>query len=160
MARERITSRKQRDENSTLNLKKIRNTTRGLFGSSASSLTQRDQDYLWVGTQIANYLGDREVTEITVKQLSHFFLVQYRYRFEKDCIDYNWFNFQNTMKKLKDYLGASTWVELSYFLYISIEKSSNNVCANVPNPITLSVFKRTWLIDELLGNKRKFSGFY
>lgn len=160
MARERITSRTQRVENSTLNLKQIRNTTRGLFGSSASSLPQRDQDYIWVGKQLSNYLQDAEVKELTLKQVSHFFLVQYRYRFEKDCIDYNWFNFQNTMKKLKEYLGSDTWVEIAYFLYISMEKSSNNICSNIPNPITLSVFKRTWLIDELLGNKQKFSGFY
>ena len=160
MSRERIKSRTMDNQNSSLILKEIKSTTRGLFGKSASSLPQRDQDYLFVGNQLANYLNEKQFEEVTLKQVSHFFLVQYRFRFNQDCIDYNWFNFQNTMKKLKDYLGADSWVEVSYFLYASIEKSINKVCPNVPNPITLSVFKRTWLIEELLGDKQKFSGFY
>lgn len=160
MARERIKSRTMDTQNSTLKFKEIKNTTRGLFGQSASSLSQRDQDYLYVGAQVSNYLAQKKFEEVTLKQVSHFFLVQYRFRFKQDCIDYNWFNFQNTMKKLKDYLSAGSWVEVSYFLYASIEKSIDKVCPNVPNPITLSVFKRTWLIEELLGGKPKFTGFY
>ena len=160
MGRERIKSRTMDKQNATLKFKEIKNTTRGLFGQSASSLSQRDQDYLYVGKQVSNYLTQKKFEEVTLKQVSHFFLVQYRFRFEQDCIDYNWFNFQNTMKKLKDYLSAGSWVEVSYFLYASIEKSIDKVCPNVPNPITLSVFKRTWLIEELLGGKPKFTGFY
>jgi len=148
------------NQNSSLILKEIKSTTRGLFGKSASSLPQRDQDYLFVGNQLANYLNEKQFEEVTLKQVSHFFLVQYRFRFNQDCIDYNWFNFQNTMKKLKDYLSADSWVEVSYFLYSSIEKSIDKVCPDIPNPITLSVFKRAWLIEELLGGKQKFSGFY
>lgn len=160
MSRERIKSRTMDKQNATLKFKEIKNTTRGLFGQSASSLSQRDRDYLYVGTQVSNYLVQKKFEEVTLKQVSHFFLVQYRFRFKQDCIDYNWFNFQNTMKKLKDYLSADSWVEVSYFLYISIEKSIDKVCPHVPNPITLSVFKRTWLIEELLDGKPKFSGFY
>ena len=160
MGRERIKSRTMDKQNATLKFKEIKNTTRGLFGQSASSLSQRDQDYLYVGTQVSNYLTQKKFEEVTLKQVSHFFLVQYRFRFKQDCIDYNWFNFQNTMKKLKDYLSAGSGVEVSYFLYASIEKSIDKVCPNVPNPITLSVFKRTWLIEELLDGKPKFSGFY
>lgn len=160
MGRERIKSRTMDKQNATLKFKEIKNTTRGLFGQSASSLSQRDQDYLYVSTQVSNYLAQKKFEEVTLKQVSHFFLVQYRFRFEQDCIDYNWFNFQNTMKKLKDYLSAGSWVEVSYFLYASIEKSIDKVCPNVPNPITLSVFKRTWLIEELLSGKPKFTGFY
>ena len=160
MSRERIKSRTMVKQNATLKFKEIKNTTRGLFGQSASSLSQRDQDYLYVSTQVSNYLAQKKFEEVTLKQVSHFFLVQYRFRFKQDCIDYNWFNFQNTMKKLKDYLSAGSWVEVSYFLYASIEKSINKVCPHVPNPITLSVFKRTWLIEELLGGKPKFTGFY
>lgn len=160
MGRERIKSRTMDKQNATLKFKEIKNTTRGLFGQSASSLSQRDQDYLYVSTQVSNYLAQKKFEEVTLKQVSHFFLVQYRFRFKQDCIDYNWFNFQNTMKKLKDYLSAGSWVEVSYFLYASIEKSIDKVCPNVPNPITLSVFKRTWLIEELLGGKPKFTGFY
>lgn len=160
MGRERIKSRTMDKQNATLKFKEIKNTTRGLFGQSASSLSQRDQDYLYVSTQVSNYLAQKKFEEVTLKQVSHFFLVQYRFRFKQDCIDYNWFNFQNTMKKLKDYLSADSWIEVSYFLYASIEKSIDKVCPHVPNPITLSVFKRTWLIDELLGGKPKFTGFY
>lgn len=160
MSRERIKSRTMDKQNATLKFKEIKNTTRGLFGQSASSLSQRDRDYLYVGAQVSNYLMQKKFEEVTLKQVSHFFLVQYRFRFKQDCIDYNWFNFQNTMKKLKDYLGADSWVEVSYFLYISIEKSIDKVCPHVPNPITLSVFKRTWLIEKLLDGKPKFSGFY
>ena len=160
MGRERIKSRTMDKQNATLKFKEIKNTTRGLFGQSASSLSQRDQDYLYVGTQVSNYLAQKQFEEVTLKQVSHFFLVQYRFRFKQDCIDYNWFNFQNTMKKLRDYLSADSWIEVSYFLYISIEKSIDKVCPHVPNPITLSVFKRTWLIEELLDGKPKFSGFY
>nr|DAF98299.1 MAG TPA: hypothetical protein [Siphoviridae sp. ctaDn21] len=160
MSRERIKSRTMDNQNSSLILKEIKSTTRGLFGKSASSLPQRDQDYLFVGNQLANYLNEKQFEEVTLKQVSHFFLVQYRFRFNQDCIDYNWFNFQNTMKKLKDYLSADSWVEVSYFLYSSIEKSIDKVCPDIPNPITLSVFKRAWLIEELLGGKQKFSGFY
>lgn len=160
MSRERIKSRTMDKQNATLKFKEIKNTTRGLFGQSASSLSQRDQDYLYVGTQVSNYLAQKQFEEVTLKQVSHFFLVQYRFRFKQDCIDYNWFNFQNTMKKLRDYLSADSWIEVSYFLYISIEKSIDKVCPHVPNPITLSVFKRTWLIEELLDGKPKFSGFY
>ena len=98
MARERIKSRTMDTQNSSLILKEIKNTTRGLFGKSASSLPQRDQDYLFVSNQLANYLSEKQFEEITLKQVSHFFLVQYRFRFKQDCIDYNWFNFQNTMK--------------------------------------------------------------
>ena len=160
MGRERIKSRTMDKQNATLKFKEIKNTTRGLFGQSASSLSQRDQDYLYVGTQVSNYLAQKQFEEVTLKQVSHFFLVQYRFRFKQDCIDYNWFNFQNTMKKLRDYLSADSWIEVSYFLYISIEKSIDKVCPHVPNPITLSVFKRTWLIEELFDGKPKFSGFY
>lgn len=160
MSRERIKSRTMDKQNATLKFKEIKNTTRGLFGQSASSLSQRDQDYLYVSTQVSNYLAQKQFEEVTLKQVSHFFLVQYRFRFKQDCIDYNWFNFQNTMKKLRDYLSADSWIEVSYFLYISIEKSIDKVCPHVPNPITLSVFKRTWLIEELLDGKPKFSGFY
>ena len=160
MSRERIKSRTMDTQTPSLILKEIKSTTRGLFGKSASSLPQRDQDYLFVSNQLANYLNEKQFEEVTLKQVSHFFLVQYRFRFKQDCIDYNWFNFQNTMKKLKDYLSADSWIEVSYFLYISIEKSIDKVCPHVPNPITLSVFKRTWLIEELLDGKPKFSGFY
>lgn len=160
MVRKRIKSRTAVERNSSLILKEIKNTTRGLFGTSASSLPQRDQDYLFVSKQLSNYLNEKSFEEVSLKQVSHFFIVQYRYRFEKDCIDYNWFNFQTTMKKLRDYLNAGSWVEVTYFLYTSIEKSMDKVCPNVPSPITLSVYKRTWLIEELLGGKQKFSGFY
>ena len=160
MVRKRIKSRTAVGRNSSLILKEIKNTTRGLFGTSASSLPRRDQDYLFVSKQLSNYLNKKSFEEVSLKQVSHFFIVQYRYRFEKDCIDYNWFNFQTTMKKLRDYLNAGSWIEITYFLYTSIEKSLDKVCPNVPSPITLSVYKRTWLIEELLGGKQKFSGFY
>lgn len=159
MSRQRIKSRNNDSDNHLL-FKSIGLPTKGLFGNSSNGLSKRDRDYLITKDQILNLVNSRPYTEITLKQLSHFFIVQYEFIYKQECIDYNWFNFQSTMKKLKDYAECSTWVELAWFIYESIDKSSRGLFENVPNVITLSVFKRSWLVDELLGKSQRFSGFY
>lgn len=160
MSRQRIKSRNTDTQVSGLLFKSISLPTKGLFGNSTNGLSKRDRDYLITKDQLINLVSGKDYTEITLKQLSHFFIVQYEFIYKKECIDYNWFNFQATMKKLKDYTECSTWVELAWFIYESIDKSSRGLFENVPNVITLSVFKRTWLVDELLGKSQRFSGFY
>ena len=160
MPRERIKSQNNNSDNRHLLFKSIGLPTKGLFGNSTKGLSNRDRDYLITKDQILNFINGKAYTEITLKQLSHFFLVQYEFIYKVECIDYNWFNFQTTMKKLKDYTGYSSWVEMAWFLYQSIDKSSRCLFENVPNIITLSVFKRSWLVDELLDKSPKFSSFY
>lgn len=159
MSRERISAANPDAPKFRWIFKEIKSKTRGLFGNGASSLSQRDQDYLMVAAEIRKFREGKSYQEISIKQLSHFFIIQYRFRFGIDCIDYNWFNFQSTMKKLKDYLNSESCTELGYFLYSSIEKCKDRSFSR-EEVLTLSTFKRSWYLDELLDRKSKFSGFY
>ena len=159
MSRKRISGANPSAQNNRWIFKEIKSNVRGLFGASKSSLSQKDQDYLIVIQEIQNLANGKEYREISIKQLSHFFIVQYRFRFGIDCIDYNWFNFQNTMKRLKDYAECKSWIEVALFIYSSFEQCLDRTFSK-EELITLSTFKRSWLVDELKGKKQKFSGFY
>ena len=159
MSRKRISAASKSAQNKKWIFKEIKSNVRGLFGASKSSLSQRDQDYLIVIKEIQNLSNGKDYQEISIKQLSHFFIVQYRFRFGIDCIDYNWFNFQNTMKKLKDYAECTSWIELALFIYSSFEQCIDRTFSK-EEVITLSTFKRSSMVDELREKKEKFSGFY
>ena len=159
MSRKRIYAANPSAQNNKWIFKEIKSNVRGLFGASKSSLSQRDQDYLIVTKEIQNLASGKAYQEISVKQLSHFFIVQYQFRFGSECIDYNWFNFQNTMKKLKDYAEYKSWIEVALFIYSSFEQCLDRTFSR-EEIITLSTFKRSWYVDELLGKSQKFSGFY
>ena len=159
MSRKRISAASKSAKNKKWIFKEIKSNVRGLFGASKSSLSQRDQDYLIVIKEIQNLSNGKDYQEISIKQLSHFFIVQYKFRFGIDCIDYNWFNFKNTMIKLKDYIECTSWIELALFIYYSFEKCLDRTFSK-EEVITLSTFKRSWMVDELRGKKEKFSGFY
>ena len=159
MSRKRISAANPDAQNTNWIFKEIKSNIRGLFGDSKSSLSKKEQDYLIVIKEIKNLANGKDYQEISIKQLSHFFIVQYKFRFGIDCIDYNWFNFQNTMTKLKDYTEYTSWIELALFIYYSFEKCLDRTFSK-EEVITLSTFKRRWLVDELRGKKEKFSGFY
>ena len=159
MSRKRISAANPSAQNTNWIFKEIKSNIRGLFGDSKSSLSKKEQDYLIVIKEIQNLANGKDYQEISIKQLSHFFIVQYKFRFGIDCIDYNWFNFQNTMKKLKDYAECTSWIELALFIYYSFEKCLDRTFSK-EEVITLSSFKRSWMVDELRGKKEKFSGFY
>lgn len=159
MSRKRVFAANKTTQINKWIFKEIKSNVRGLFGASKSSLPQKDQDYLIVSKEIQNLANGKVYQEISIKQLSHFFVIQYRFRFGMDCIDYNWFNFQNTMKKLKNYAECKSWTEVALFLYSSFEQCIDRTFSK-EEVITLSTFKRSWLVDELRGKKEKFSGFY
>ena len=159
MSRKRISSANPSAQNTNWIFKEIKSNIRGLFGDSKSSLSKKEQDYLIVIKEIQNLANGKDYQEISIKQLSHFFIVQYKFRFGMDCIDYNWFNFQNTMTKLKDYAEYTSWIEVALFIYYSFEKCLDRTFSK-EEVITLSTFKRSWMVDELRGKKEKFNGFY
>ena len=159
MAIERISAANSVDNRNKWIFKKITSKERGLFGNNTSSLPKNERDYLSVINEMKRFKDGKSYQEISIKELSHFFLIQYRFRFGKDCIDYNWFNFQSTMKRLRDYLDSESWTEVAYFIYSSIEKCKDRTFSR-EEIITLSTFKRSWYVDELLGKSQKFSGFY
>ena len=159
MSRNRILSADTAMRKKSWIFKEIKSNIRGLFGTSASSLPQKEQDYLIVTKEIQNMANGKEYQEVTIKQLSHFFIIQYHFRFGIDCIDYNWFNFQNTMKKLKDYVECNSNTELALFIYESFEQCIGRTFSR-ENIITLSTYKRSWYVDELRGKKQRFDGFY
>ena len=123
MSRKRISAANTTAQSNKWIFKEIKSNVRGLFGASKSSLSQRDQDYLIVTKEIQNLASGKDYQEISIKQLSHFFIVQYQFRFGIECIDYNWFNFQNTMKKLKDYAEYKSWIEVALFIYSSLSNA-------------------------------------
>lgn len=158
MSRERIRAISDTGP-SSWRFKKFQSATRGLFGTSAGSLPQSEQNYLIVSQAIQSLSAGKEYQEITLKQLSHFFVIHYEFRFKTSCLDYNWFNFQETMKKLRGYLEADSWVAVAEFIYSSFEKCIDRRFSR-EKILTLSSFKRSWYVEELLGKSGKFDGFY
>ena len=155
MGRTRLGGKPSNKNGIALEFKKRPKSTSRLFGKELNStLSKGEQDYFIV----VDALQGKKV-EPTLKQVGAFFAQQYRFIFNCDCIDYNWFNFQNTMKRLKDYAECKSWIEVALFIYSSFEQCLDRTFSK-EELITLSTFKRSWLVDELKGKKQKFSGFY
>lgn len=159
MARQRIGSSGNSKNEIELTFKDKPKTRSSLFGKDiATGLSKVDQDYF----QIVEALNGKQF-EPNMKQVSSFFIVQYEFIFEIKCIDYNWFNFSNTMKKVQQYLNIDSNLELCRFLaesFVKYEKVRKklNLTEKV---ITVSTFKRAWILDELEGKMgSKFEGFY
>jgi hypothetical protein len=89
MSRKRISAANPSAQNTNWIFKEIKSNIRGLFGDSKSSLSKKEQDYLIVIKEIRNLASGKDYQEISIKQLSHFFIVQYRFRFGIDYIRYN-----------------------------------------------------------------------
>lgn len=159
MARQRIGSSGNSKNEIELTFKDKPKTRSTLFGKDiATGLSKIDQDYF----QIVDALNGKQF-EPNMKQVSSFFIVQYEFIFRIKCIDYNWFNFSNTMKKVQQYLNIESNLELCRFLaesFVKYEKVRKklNLTEKV---ITVSTFKRAWILDELEGKMgSKFEGFY
>lgn len=159
MARQRIGSSGNSKNEIELTFKDKPKTRSTLFGKDiATGLSKIEQDYF----QIVEALNGKPF-EPNMKQVSSFFIVQYEFIFEIECIDYNWFNFSNTMKKVQQYLNIDSNLELCRFLaesFVKYEKVRKklNLTEKV---ITVSTFKRAWILDELEGKiGSKFEGFY
>ena len=160
MSRQRLTGTDSDVSKTKLNFKQFKGS-KGLFGTTMSKLPKRDQSYIHVSKQIQNLRLGKDFEEISLKDIAYFFIVQFEYIFEQSCLDHNWFNFQNTIKRIQDYEHFENNVQLANFLYESIQISYGKIYTDIPCPLTLSTFKRAWLLDMLLGkNKPKFSGFY
>ena len=160
MSRQRLTGGNNNARLNEFNFKQFRGS-KGLFGNTMSKLPKRDQSYIHVCNQIQKLSTGEPFDEISLKELSYFFIVQFEYIFKQSCLDYNWFNFQSTIKKVQDYEHFDNNVEIAQFLYSSINVSFDKIYKDIPCPLTLSTFKRAWLLDQLLGkNKPKFEGFY
>lgn len=159
MARQRIGSSSSSKNEIQLTFKERPKTRSSLFGKDVSTgLSKIEQDYF----QIVEALNGK-LFEPNMKQVSSFFIVQYEFIFEIKCIDYNWFNFSTTMKNVQQYLNLNSNIELCRFLaesFVKYEKVRKklNLTEKV---ITVSTFKRAWILDELEGKiGSKFEGFY
>lgn len=159
MARQRIGSSSSSKNEIQLTFKERPKTRSSLFGKDVSTvLSKIEQDYF----QIVEALNGK-LFEPNMKQVSSFFIVQYEFIFNIKCIDYNWFNFSNTMKNVQQYLNLDSNIELCRFLaesFVKYEKVRRrlNLTEKV---ITVSTFKRAWILDELEGKiGSKFEGFY
>lgn len=159
MARQRIGSSSSSKNEIQLTFKERPKTRSSLFGKDVSTvLSKIEQDYF----QIVEALNGK-LFEPNMKQVSSFFIVQYEFIFNIKCIDYNWFNFSNTMKNVQQYLNLESNIELCRFLaesFVKYEKVRRrlNLTEKV---ITVSTFKRAWILDELEGKiGSKFEGFY
>lgn len=159
MARQRIGASKGQESQLEIPFKKRPKTRSALFGKDVQGrLSNVEQDYF----QIVDALNGKPF-EPTLKQVSSFFIVQYEFMFNVKCIDYNWFNFSSTMKNVKNYLDISSNIELCQFLaesFVKYEKVRKKL--NLQERfITISSFKRAWILDELEGKTgQKFEGFY
>lgn len=159
MARQRIGSSKSLKNEVQLLFKDKPKTRSSLFGKDiATGLSKIEQDYF----QIVEALNGKPF-EPNLKQVSSFFIVQYEFNFKIKCIDYNWFNFSNTMKNVQQYLNIESNLELCRFLaesFVKYEKVRKRLKLN-DKFITVSTFKRSWILDELEGKMgSKFEGFY
>ena len=159
MARKRLGGKPSNKKEIALKFKSRPKSNSRLFGKELNStLSKGEQDYFIV----VDALQGNKV-EPTLKQVGAFFAQQYRFIFNCDCIDYNWFNFQKTALMIKDYLKFSTNVELAQFLaesFIRYEKVRKKLNLNEKLP-TVSTFKRAFILEELSGNiQPKFDGFY
>lgn len=159
MARQRIGSSSSARNEIQLTFKERPKTRSSLFRKDVSTgLSNIEQDYF----QIVEALNGK-LFEPNMKQVSSFFIVQYEFIFEIKCIDYNWFNFSTTMKRVQQYLNLDSNIELCRFLaesFVKYEKVRRrlNLTEKV---ITVSTFKRAWILDELEGKiGSKFEGFY
>ena len=157
MARTRIGNSSKKDEIS-IDFKSRAKTTSSLFGKSMNSkLSKAEQSYFLIVEALrgTNF-------EPTLQQVGAFFAQQYRHQFGFDCIDYNWFNFANASKSVKQYLSIDSNLELARFYAESFEKymkvrKSLGLRETFPS---VSTFKRAWILEELSGSKPKFDGFY
>nr|DAK37799.1 MAG TPA: hypothetical protein [Caudoviricetes sp.] len=157
MARNRIG--KQASEKLDYNFAKRPKAKSGLFGKEMNSpLTKAEQSYFQVVEMIKADKG-----ELTLKQLSHFFVKQYRHIYGNDCIDYNWFNFSTTMKNCRAYLGIESNLELAKFLVKSFDiyPKIRSDLKLTESQLTLSTLKRAFIVEALeSGKSKKFDGFY
>ena len=159
MGRTRLGGKPSNKNEIALTFKKRPKSNSRLFGKELNStLSKGEQDYFIV----VDALQGKQV-ELSLKQVGAFFAQQYRFVFNCDCIDYNWFNFQKTSLMIKDYLNFSTNVELAQFLaesFIKYEKVRKKLNLNEKLP-SVSTFKRAFILEELSGNSQpKFEGFY
>ena len=159
MARQRIGNSGKPKNEIELTFKDKPKTRSTLFKKDvATGLSRVEQDYF----QIVEALNGKQF-EPNMKQVSSFFIVQYEFIFNIKCIDYNWFNFSNTMKNVRTYLNIDSNIELCRFLAESFVKYENvRKRLNLTEKfITVSTFKRAWILDELEGKTgSKFEGFY
>jgi hypothetical protein len=159
VARQRIGNSGKPKNEIELSFKDKPKTRSTLFKKDvATGLSKVEQDYF----QIVEALNGKQF-EPNMKQVSSFFIVQYEFIFNIKCIDYNWFNFSNTMKNVRTYLNIESNIELCRFLAESFVKYENvRKKLNLTEKfITVSTFKRAWILDELEGKTgSKFEGFY
>ena len=157
MARNRI--RKKSESELKYNFAERPKTKSGLFGKEMNSpLSKAEQSYFEVVEMIKADKG-----EPTLKQLSHFFVKQYRHIYGKDCIDYNWFNFSTTIKNCQQYLGIESNLEMAKFLVKSFDiyPKIRSALKLKESQLTLSTLKRAFIVEALeSGKAKKFDGFY
>ncbi len=157
MARNRI-GKKAKDEIS-YNFAERPKAKSSLFGKDMNApLTKAEQSYFEVVEMIKADIG-----EPTIKQLSHFFVKQYRHIYKNDCIDYNWFNFSTAIKNCQSYLGIESNLEMAKFLVKSFDiyPKIRSALKLTESQLTLSTLKRAFIVEALeSGKAKKFDGFY
>ncbi len=157
MARNRI-GKKAKDEIS-YNFAERPKAKSSLFGKDMNApLTKAEQSYFEVVEMIKADKG-----EPTLKQLSHFFVKQYRHIYKNDCIDYNWFNFSTAIKNCQSYLGIESNLEMAKFLFKSFDiyPKIRSALKLTESQLTLSTLKRAFIVEALeSGKAKKFDGFY
>lgn len=161
MARERINGGNITPEKFVF-LEEIKGGARQLFGIKKPSqlLTPDQANYFEVKDQLEKMMKGEPYKEVSLKQLASFFKLHYELLFKKQCIDYNWFNFQSTAKKVKEYLNLENNVALSYFFIKSMTDIKANRFKELEDFPTLSTYKTGWKLNILAGKTVKFDGFY
>lgn len=142
-------------------LKPFKSKKRKLFDNAKLELTPSQSAYNMcckiLDKVLTGQVDANELRDITVRELCSFFSVHYTNTFNKQCIDYNYFNAQKTFATLKDWLEYSSNIEVMIFICISFnnfEKARNILNLN-DDYLTLATYKQGWIVDKLLHPENK-----
>lgn len=131
-----------------------------LFGQSFGGLSKEEQAYVYVGTAIRKWI-DRQPIDVSISDLIVFFRMHYNHIEGKQCIDYNYWNAQNTFKNVVAELNI-TYQELAYLLakwFITYYQLGYD--KSVEQSFCLASLKRMWVIhglyEDLPANRKKTS---
>lgn len=130
--------------------------------TAASSLSRGHREYL----ECAEYLKEftkkgSSAIPINTNKVCSFFVIHYKFRYGIDCIDYNIMNAKNTFERLA---VANGWqyYELLLFIYESFEKYElvRHQLNLGERHLTVSTFKRQFIVDALISKTSNIKGFY
>ena len=143
--------------------KKPKRKQKQLFGATSSSnVSKGDKDYL----ECATYLKEmsehgKSSVPVNLNKICSFFITHYKFKYGHDCIDYNIMNAQQTFKKVKDVYELNDF-ELLNLIYKSFEKFEQvkRDYKLTDETVTISLFKRAFIVEALITGKKQIAGFF